>query len=113
MYRQCLLDSCTHAYTRVHTPFVHPSPRRYHRASGVDFVAPLARFFPSFARAGVAGRYDFVDIWASPTHEDMPDVVPPGQIGIINSDYSFVSRPLDWVLPTRECLFDGKVGRHL
>ena len=77
-------------------------------------MAPLARFFPSFARAGGAGRYDFVDIWASPTHEDMPEVVPPGQIAIIaGTEYGFMSRPLDWVLPTRECLFDGKVGRHL
>ena len=78
----------------------HWKERKYYREEGVNFVAPVARYYDLDGDT-------HLDIWGEPTHGDMPSVVPDGYIAQQHENYDYIPRPLDWVYPLRECDFDG------
>eukprot|EP00947_MAST-08B_sp_MAST-8B-sp1_P000805 g805.t1 len=95
-----LLASVDVVEVRVHPSWNKPwQKRQYWPGRGVDFVAPIARLYDA------GGKW--IDIWGEPTHTDMPDVVPRGHIAMQFESYEYIPRPIDWVLPTRPCDFDG------
>jgi hypothetical protein len=73
---------------------------------GVDFRSPIARYTcPPEKNDGFAPS---ITIWAEPSHDDIPDVIPKGMIGFqSDAQENYLYRPLGWVYPLRSCLFDG------